>query len=39
MRHRRRAEAQGRALALTQGLIAPLGWWRPAVWAEFEPQL
>jgi transposase len=39
MRHRRRAEAQGRALALTQGLVAPLGWWRPAVWADFEAQL
>jgi transposase len=39
MRHRRRAEAQGRALALTQGLIAPRGWWRPLIWAEFEPQL
>jgi transposase len=39
MRHRRRAEAQGRALALTQGIIAPVGWWRPLVWAEFEPQL
>ena len=39
MRHRRRAEAQGRALALTQGVIAPMGWWRPAVWAAFEAQL
>ena len=39
MRHRRRAEAQGRALALTQGLIAPPGWWRPMIWAEFEAQL
>ena len=39
MRHRRRAEAQGRALALTQGVVAPAGWWRPAVWAEFEAQL
>ena len=25
MRHRRRAEAQGRALALTQGVVAPVG--------------
>jgi transposase len=39
MRHRRRAEAQGRALALTQGIVAPVGWCRPAVWATFEPQL
>jgi transposase len=39
MRHRRRAEAQGRALALTQGLVPPMGWWRPLVWAEFEAQL
>jgi transposase len=39
IRHRRRAEAQGRALALTQGLVAPMGWWRPLVWAEFEAQL
>jgi transposase len=39
MRHRRRAEAQGRALALTQGMVAPVGWWRPPVWAEFEAQL
>jgi hypothetical protein len=39
MRHRRRAQAQGRALALTQGLVAPVGWWRPGAWAAFEPQL
>jgi transposase len=39
MRHRRRAEAQGRALALTQGLVPPMGWWRPLIWAEFEAQL
>ena len=30
MRNRRRAEARGRALALTQGILAPVGWWRPA---------
>src|SRR6202047_3407156 len=30
MRDRRRAEARGRALALTQGILAPVGWWRPA---------
>ena len=29
MRNRRRAEARGRALALTQGILAPVGWWRP----------
>ena len=39
MRHRRRAEAQGRALALTQGVVAPAGWWRPARWADFEAQV
>src|SRR5262249_32952148 len=26
MRNRRRAEARGRALALTQGILAPAGW-------------
>jgi transposase len=39
MRNRRRAEARGRALALTQGLVAPVGWWRPAAWEQFKPQL
>jgi hypothetical protein len=27
VRNRRRAEARGRALALTQGILAPVGWW------------
>ena len=35
MRNRRRAEARGRALALTQGILAPAGWWRPGAWQEF----
>jgi transposase len=39
MRNRRRAEARGRALALTQGILAPTGWWRPGAWQEFKPQL
>jgi transposase len=39
MRNRRRAEARGRALALTQGILAPVGWWRPAAWEQFRPQL
>ena len=39
MRDRRRAEARGRALALTQGILAPVGWWRPAAWGQFSPQL
>ena len=39
MRNRRRTEARGRALALTQGILAPVGWWRPAAWAQFRPQL
>jgi hypothetical protein len=39
MRNRRRAEARGRALALTQGILAPVGWWRPAAWKEFKTQL
>jgi transposase len=39
MRNRRRAEARGRALALTQGIVAPVGWWRPAAWERFQTQL
>jgi transposase len=39
MRNRRRAEARGRALALTQGILAPAGWWRPRAWQEFKTQL
>jgi transposase len=39
MRNRRRAEARGRALALGQGILAPVGWWRPAAWEQFRPQL
>jgi transposase len=39
MRNRRRAEARGRALALSQGILAPVGWWRPAAWEQFRPQL
>jgi hypothetical protein len=38
-RNRRRAEARGRALALTQGILAPVGWWRPAAWEQFKTQL
>ena len=39
MRNRRRAEARGRALALTRGILAPRGWWRPAAWQEFKTRL
>ena len=39
VRDRRRAEARGRALALTQGILAPVGWWRPAAWKQFKTQL
>jgi transposase len=39
VRNRRRAEARGRALALTQGILAPVGWWRPATWKRFKTQL
>jgi transposase len=39
MRDRRRAEARGRALALSQGILAPVGWWRPAAWEPFKGQL
>jgi hypothetical protein len=39
VRNRRRAEARGRVLALTQGIIAPVGWWRPAAWKEFKTQV
>ena len=35
-RNRRWAEARGRALALTQGILAPVGWWRPARWKQFK---
>lgn len=36
---RRRAEARGRALLLTQAILAPRGWWRPAVWPDFRAAL
>jgi transposase len=39
IRNRRRAEARGRALALTGGILAPAGWWRPRVWEQFKTQL
>jgi transposase len=39
MSNRCRAEARGRALALTQGILAPVGWWRPAAWEQFSLQL
>ena len=39
VRNRRRAEARGRALALTQGILAPVGWWCPAAWKEFKTQV
>jgi transposase len=26
-------------LALTQGILAPVGWWRPAAWKQFKTQL
>jgi hypothetical protein len=39
MRNRRRAEAPSRALTLSQGIIAPVGWWRPAAWKEFKTQV
>jgi transposase len=39
IRNRRRAEARGRALSLTQGIVAPLGWWRPAAWQQFKAEL
>jgi transposase len=39
VRNRRRAEARGRALALTQGILAPAGWWRPGAWQAFKTQL
>jgi hypothetical protein len=39
VRNRRRAEARGRALALTQGILAPVGWWRPAAWKQLKSQL
>ena len=39
VRNRRRAEARGRALTLSQGIVAPVGWWRPAAWKEFKTQV
>ena len=39
VRNRRRAEARGRALALTQGIVSPGGWWRPARWKQFQVEL
>jgi len=39
LRDRRRAEARGRALLLTQAVLAPRGWWRPALWADFSREL
>jgi transposase len=39
MRDRRRAEARGRALLLTQAVLAPRGWWRPALWPDFSRGL
>src|SRR6201984_1033964 len=39
IRNRRRAEARGRALALTQGIGAPVGGWRPAAWMQFKTQV
>jgi transposase len=39
MRDRRRAEARGRALLLTQAILMPGGWWRPALWQDFSREL
>jgi transposase len=39
LRDRRRAEARGRALLLTQAILAPRGWWRPALWQDFSRGL
>jgi transposase len=39
MHNRRRAEARGQALTLSQGIVAPVGWWRPAAWKEFKTQV
>jgi transposase len=39
LRNRRRAEARGRALSLSQGILVPRGWWRPAAWEQFKTQL
>jgi transposase len=39
MRDRRRAEARGRALSLSQGLLASRGWGRPAAWELFSREL
>jgi len=39
LRDRRRAEARGRALLLTQAVLAPRGWWRPTLWPDFSREI
>ena len=39
MRNRRRAEARGGSLVLSQGIVAPVGWWRPAVWKQLKARV
>jgi transposase len=39
LKERQRCELRGRGLALAQGVIAPHGWWQPAVWLTFAPEL
>jgi transposase len=39
LRDRRRAEARGRALLLTQAIVAPRSWWRPGLWQPFSQEL
>jgi transposase len=39
VRNRHRAEARGRALALTHEIVAPVDWWRPAARKEFKTQV
>lgn len=39
LKEKQRCELRGRGLALAQGVIAPHGWWQPAVWSKFAPEL
>ena len=39
LKERQRCELRGHGLALAQGVRAPQGWWEPAQWRDFAPEL
>jgi transposase len=39
LKERQRCELRGHGLALGQGVHAPSGWWEPAKWTPFAPEL